>query len=224
MQCPHCLVAFHVYGDEWEQITIELEESAEPGWICEATACPKCHELIVKISRDHSFDKPASWHQERVVYPPGRTRQVPTYGPEIPSSLKGDYYEAVDVLPHSSKSSAALSRRILQSLLEDQGYRQRNLADQIDAVLSEGDPNRILPSGLREIVDAVRNFGNFSAHRITDVTSLQLIDVDPQEAEWCLDIIEALFEHYYVNPAVNARKLSGLNAKLKQAGKPPAKS
>lgn len=34
------------------------------------------------------------------------------------------------------------------------------------------------------IVDAIKNFGNFSAHKITDKTSLQVIEVEPHEAEF----------------------------------------
>ena len=74
-----------------------------------------------------------------------------------------------------------------------------------------------------ETVDAIRNFGNFSAHPINDITSLQVIDVQPQEAEWCLEILEALFEHFYVGPAAAAAKKKALDAKLKGAGKPPSK-
>ena len=72
-------------------------------------------------------------------------------------------------------------------------------------------------------MDAIRNFGNFSAHPITDVTTLQIIDVQPEEAEWCLEIISDLFEHYYVKPAIDSQKLADLNQKLANAGKPPTK-
>ena len=61
------------------------------------------------------------------------------------------------------------------------------------------------------------------AHPITDLTSLQIIDVEPGEAEWCLEIVAGVLDHYYVKPAANAKKLDELNQKLKQAGKPLAK-
>ena len=66
-------------------------------------------------------------------------------------------------------------------------------------------------------MDAVRSFGNFSAHPVNDVTTLQIIDVEPDEAAWCLEIIEALFDHYYVRPAANAEKLANLDQKRKRA-------
>ena len=108
-------------------------------------------------------------------------------------------------------------------MLNEQGYNQRNLYDQIQQVLAERDPNRVLPTGLRSLLEAVRRFGNFSAHPITDLTSLQIIDVEPAEAEWCLGIIDALFDHYYVRPALDKKMLNDLDQKLQQAGINPIK-
>ena len=148
---------------------------------------------------------------------------VRLFGDDVPDSFKADYVEACNVLLVSPKASAALSRRVLQGILKDNGYQSSNLAKQIDAVLAESDPNKVLPQTIRETIDAVRNFGNFAAHPITEVTSLQVIDVEPEEAEWCLEIIEAIFDHYYVTPAKVAEKRKQLNQKLSQTGKPPAK-
>jgi hypothetical protein len=74
------------------------------------------------------------------------------------------------------------------------------------------------------MLDAIRNFGNFSAHPITDQTTLQIIDVDDHEAEYCLDILDALFDHYYVRPEDAKRKRAALDAKLAAAGKPPSRA
>jgi hypothetical protein len=57
---------------------------------------------------------------------------------------------------------------------------------------------------------------------ITDQTTLQVISVEPGEAAWCLDILEEMFDHYYVKPTPAARKAT-LNATLAAAGKPPSK-
>jgi hypothetical protein len=79
------------------------------------------------------------------------------------------------------------------------------------------------PTGLRTTLDLIRNFGNFGAHVINDQTTLQIIDVEDQEAEYCLDVLDALFDHYYVKPAEAKRRKDLLDAKLKSAGKPPSK-
>jgi hypothetical protein len=127
--------------------------------------------------------------------------------------------EACVVLPLSAKASAALARRCLQAVLQENGYKARNLAKQVDRLLKA----KVLPTHIHKNVDAIRNFGNFGAHPINDKTSLQIIDVEPHEADWCLEILEALFDHFYVGPAAAAAKKAALNAKLSAAGKPPTK-
>jgi hypothetical protein len=157
----------------------------------------------MRVYPNHSFRKPVSL--------------------EVSSNIREDYQEACDVLSVSCQASAALSRRCLQAILQQQGYLQRDLSRQIDALLSEPDPLKAIPIGLRQTVDAVRNFGNFSAHRITDQTTLQVIKVEPGEAEWCLDILDEMFDHYYVKPARARERKAILDAKLAAAGKPPSK-
>ena len=101
-----------------------------------------------------------------IVYP-----RFPVRSPiddAVPESLTKDYVEACNVLPISPKASAALSRRVLQAVLNDKGYRSGSLAIQIESVLDESHPNKVLPSPIRTMIDAVRNFGNFAAHPITD--------------------------------------------------------
>jgi hypothetical protein len=153
-----------------------------------------------------------------------RFAQREPLGDGVPEALKTDYLEACEVLPISAKASAALSRRVLQAILREQGYASRDLAQQIDAVLQETHSDKVLPTSLRQNVDVIRKFGNFSAHPVTDATTLQVIDVEPQEAEWCLEIVERLFDHYYVRPAADARRLAEFNKTLQQAGQPPTKS
>jgi len=156
-----------------------------------------------------------------MIYPRGAARgPVPR---EVPDDVKTDYIEACNVLPLSPKASAALSRRCLQVILRNHGYKDRDLSREIQLLLDEPDPTKGIPTTLRTTVDGIRNFGNFSAHPITDITTLQVIDVEPHEAEWCLEIIEEMFEHFYVRPAQAAKRKAALDAKLTAAGKPPSK-
>jgi len=141
----------------------------------------------------------------------------------VPAKVAEGYVEACNVLPISAKASAALSRRCLQSMLPAHNYIDRDLAREIALLLNEADPKKALPHKLRMTVDGIRNFGNFSAHPIDDKTTLQVIDVEDHEAEWCLETIEELFEHFYVGPATAKTMIDNLNAKLAAAGKSPMK-
>ena len=157
--------------------------------------------------------------KEEWVYPNSRRRK--SFGDEVPDNLKNDYFEACDTLLVSPKSSATLSRRVLQVLLHEQGYDNYKLDNQIKALRNEEDPERKLHSSLLRIVDAVRQFGNFSAHQKINVATREIIEVEPEEAEICLEIVEGLFDHYYVRPAVDEKKMNAINEKLQQAGKFP---
>jgi hypothetical protein len=207
MNCPHCGIAFH---ENWRPFGLGIAQ-----WVALADFCPECRRPILELA-------PSPGHNERFRVYPINTFRKPTPN-EVPPHIKEDYEEACRVLPISPKASATLSRRCLQALLREQGYTQKNLIDQITALLGETDPKRYLPSVLHDTVDTIRNFGNFAAHPITDQTTLQLISVEPGEAEWCLDILEELFDHYYVKPIQAAARKVALNATLAAAGKPPSK-
>jgi len=235
MKCPHCTVHFH---DNWSindfarsdgLVVSRTKLRASEFWKYRSAECPNCGDVTIEIAhfrRDEiskdllgkEFVQVGSWCQ---VYPIGASRgPVPS---EVPEGIAEDYIEACNVLPISAKASAALSRRCLQNMLHAHGYKANNLAQEVDLLLKEADPTKSLPGTLRQTVDSIRNFGNFSAHPIDDKTTLQMIDVEPHEAEWCLETIEELFEHFYVGPAIAKAKKAALNAKLAAAGKPAAK-
>jgi hypothetical protein len=220
MDCPHCGKAFH---DHWNSLLIkERTPNDERRWIAAVTTCPACNNSTIKLSEfKQPANGPPSLLNEFIAYPKTTFRKpTPT---EVPPAIKEDYEEACRVLPISHKASAALSRRCLQAILQGQGYMQRDLVRQIDALLNEQDVTKAIPTALRQSVDAIRNFGNFSAHPVTDQTTLQIVEVEPEEAEWCLDILEEMFDHYYVKPAQIAARKAALDAKLAAAGKPRSK-
>ena len=188
------------------------------GWHAVTTPCASCNELIVRIvKRVLTDDGERVVEIDRLVHPPGRSR--PTVDSEaIPQALKEDYLEACEVLEISPKASAVLSRRVLQGILKEQGCDSRNLHQQIIDVLAQDGP-AALPGSLRDTIDVIRHFGNFSAHPITQETTLQLVDVEPDEAEWCLQIVEELFRHYYVEPDRLRKKIGETGAKIEAHGK-----
>ena len=214
MKCPHCAVHFH---DNWVDAWLHYGRNVTD-WRYRMAYCPGCKQGTIELAPHTRDDEAPNWRQ---VHPIGSNRgPVPA---EVPKAIARDYTEACQVLPLSPKASAALSRRCLQSMLHANGYQAKDLAKEIDQLLAEKDPLKALPRSVRETVDAIRNFGNFSAHPIDDKTSLQIIEVEPHEAEWCLEVLEDLFEHFYVGPAAAAAKKAALNAKLNAAGRQPSK-
>ena len=80
-----------------------------------------------------------------------------------------------------------------------------------------------MPTHIAEDLDAIRNIGNFAAHPQKSVNTGVIMPVEPNEAEWNLDVLEMLFDFYYVQPAKSAARRNALNEKLREAGKKPMK-
>lgn len=173
------------------------------------------HEIVK--DRDYFDSVITKITHEEIIYPKFSLRNIE---PEIPDFYKQDYLEACSVLLASPKASAALSRRLLQRvLLETIEIRQSNLAKAIDEFLNLSG----VPSYLSNAIDAVRHVGNFAAHPLKDTHTGEIVDVEPGEAEWLLDVIEALFDFAIVQPQRLEAKRENLNQKLKAVGKPDMK-
>ena len=231
MECPHCAVEFFPHWNtgsikpgsspETEAEEDELFRSGpfvETAWTWSAAKCPACYNPTITIGLV-DVEYPQDPLIQNQAYPQFPSRKFALDA--VPEAFKTDYVEACKVLPASAKASAALSRRILQAILSDQGYTGKDLFQQIDSVFKEESLAKALPLSIRQTIDAVRNLGNLAAHQTTDKSGLQIIDVDHDEAEWCLEIIEALFVHYYDKPSTKDRsRVANLSAKLANANKP----
>lgn len=219
MKCMHCLVAFHT-----NQKTTIIGEDTDGGWAILRLDCPECGKMNLfllncelRTSQSMGYDI-GTVYSATPIRPRGSNR--PPCPPEVPQFIAEDYREACLVLPDSPKASAALSRRCLQNLLREAAkVKHGNLADEIQAVIDKGH----LPSDLIQMIDAVRQIGNFAAHPLKSTSTGEILPVEPQEAEWNLDVLEELFDFYYVRPAIIAKKRAELNEKLKEAGRPPMK-
>jgi hypothetical protein len=175
--------------------------------------CPECGKALIQLAED--ANNTAGSGTPTIVYPRNaNNRPVP---PEVPDPYRQDFLEATEVLALSAKASAALSRRNLQAILRDKAAtKKKDLFDQIDEVVASGK----LPSHIEKGRHAVRNIGNFAAHEIKSTTTGAIVEVEVGEAEWNLDVLESLFDFYFVQPAISAKRTAELNKKLKDAGKP----
>lgn len=219
MKCPHCLVDFHDTARSYP-----LEEDSGGGWGVFVRLCPNCKQNIIHLAQGKIIKHPGgsrsfdAYYNERMIWPRATSRiPIP---PQVPSEFIDDYKEACLVLSDSPKASAALSRRSLQHLLREKaGIKKGDLATEIQQVL---DANS-LPSYIAESLDAVRNTGNFASHPIKCTSTGEIVPVEPGEAEWTLDVLEMLFDFFFVQPDLVQKRRDALNKKLSDAGKPPMK-
>ena len=201
MKCPHCLVAFH---DSW--VLKDIGREPRPGithegfwdvWFALWQICPSCQKGIIILNKKAATNELLTTF---LAYPKTTTRHLP---PEVPDPYRKDFAEACLVLPESAKASAAISRRCLQNLLRDQAnVKPSDLSKEIDEVLS----SNTLPSHLAEAIDGIRNVGNFAAHPLKSQNTGTIMEVEPGEAEWLLDVLEGLFDFYFVQPAILRKK------------------
>lgn len=178
--------------------------------------CPFCRQLhatMVYVARRED-GKPVS--VRRTIFPVDRGRRV--LPPGLPEAIEHEYREAAAIFEISPRASAAMSRRCLQSVLREvAGSTKERLDKAIDEVIGKG----VLPGELARELDAVRVIGNFGAHPMKAEATGVILDVEPGEAEWNLEVLEDLFDFYFKElPARQARR-DALNQKLRDAGRKP---
>jgi hypothetical protein len=218
--CPHCQVAVRLESPSVTsagQNHFQVRTSRYYSMVS-LSQCPNCLREIVCL--DEAEIEPTSGNPKtptlHLLWPLHSAR--PPAPSQVPPEMSQDYLEAAIVLELSPKASAALSRRCLQAVLrEAANTKAKELNDQILEVI----PN--LPSRIAQNLDAIRVVGNFAAHPLKSQVTGAIIEVEPGEAEWNLDVLDALFDYYYVRPEIERKKREDLNRKLQEAGKPPLK-
>jgi len=222
MKCPHCLVEFHPRAEEKD-----IGDDVNGLWKITKYNCPNpsCKQIILFL-KNHEGEIDVISNRltltgeikTTLIHPRGISRAP--LSTEVPNEFTKDYKEACLVLSDSPKASAALSRRCLQNILRGVAkVKHANLSDEIQQVMD----SKTLPSHLSESIDAIRNIGNFAAHPIKSEKVGEIIDVEPGEAEWSLDVLEVLFDFYFVQPAKLKAKREALDKKLKETRKPKMK-
>ncbi len=220
MNCHYCDIAIH---SKWKNIgsiraaandkNFSVVSGIPNNWSVEALECPACWRTMFRINHP----KGARPYEVAFIYPLRPERRV---NEAVIEPYRSEYLEASAALSVSLKASAALSRRCLQTLLRQKGgFEQKDLIDQIDAAVNSHN----FSSDLAASMDAIRHVGNFAAHPVKNKNTGEITEVEPGEAEWLLETLEQLFDHYFVKPKQLADRQAALNAKLKAAGKPEIK-
>lgn len=220
MICPHCRIAFH---ENWSLVTnsaICFDKKTATG--IEYDICPECNEPVIKVISGPVEDEDFSTDEnneliltyEKIVYPYSSEIGL---SEDVPEKYKEDFVEALALVNQSPKASAALSRRLLQKLLTEVAkIKGASLSVQIEQFCSRSD----VPSIIAESVDAIRLVGNFAAHPMKDKNTGEIVQVEPGEAEWALDVLRGLFDYFFIQPARVQRRKIDLNNKLQTLGKP----
>lgn len=160
--------------------------------------CPRveCSGLIVSVESGRSSE---------LIWP--KSELPPALDDSVPANVRNDFLEAHAVRHISTKACAAMARRCLQTLLHSRGFKKSNLAQEIDAALPT------MSERLREYIHELRLVGNFSAHEKLDAAGV-VVDVEPAEADWLLELLLVAFDFYFVTPARDAERKAALKAKL----------
>ena len=212
LSCPYCRNHFtSEWLDDEEATWVGKDQRGNHCWV-RSGSCVACERPIVIVSastaqRFNSLSNGAvpagDTAYYSVVFPKTSNRRpVP---PEVPLDFSKDYLEACLILSDSPQASAALSRRCLQHILRERaGVKHSDLYNEISEVINSGS----LPSHIVDVMDTVRDMGNAASHPINNPVTGQIVPVERQDAEWCLEIIEMLHDFYFVLPAQNERRLN----------------
>jgi hypothetical protein len=208
MKCPHCQLGIHASFAGTTAV-----EAGDSKWHLAYMVCPECSQPIIRVLRQSNSIRVGDVLLP--AYP--QTDSMRPVAPEVPNPYRQDFIEACAVLSISPKASAALSRRNLQAIIHDIALvKKKDLNLEIQAIIDSGS----VPTYISESLHAVRHIGNFAAHPIKSTSTGEIVDVELGEAEWNLDALESMFDFYFVQPAITAKRKAELNIKLKDANKP----
>ena len=132
------------------------------------------------------------------LLPHSHAKPFPSY---IPEPILNDYNEACAISDLSPKASATLARRCLQGMIRDYWeITDTTLYKEINAL--EGK----VTEQVWESLNAVREIGNIGAHMEKDINVI--VDVESDEAKILIEMLEILFEEWYIARHERDSKLS----------------
>jgi len=200
MECPHCRAELtakpHVFA---------LGIDQDGTWQVSNTRCPVCDRLIVNLCTKEGCTYPA--------WPVSSTRAL--LSDDVPTDYSDDYHTAEQIIFFSPEASAALSRRSLHIFLATQVRAGHGgLADQIRQATLAPD----LPAYLKQALSKLAAIAKLETDSPKSLHPEALSAVEPGEAEWLLDVLQSLYDLYFVEPARMQRKQDA----LEESVAPPA--
>lgn len=161
--------------------------------LVELFLCPYCQktQFIVR-ALGNEFD---TFKKVIMEYPLGNYKN---YNDDVvPKQIKEDYEEACSIVSLSPKSSATLSRRIIESILTDFfSLKDGRLVDKIRSLNNSQNKFRNAPDIIEELT-SIRKLGNISAHFNNDKNVIpKKMSVD--EAKTMLKAVEYIIDDTYI--------------------------
>ena len=181
-----------------------------------------CKELTLSFSLNRGeYDAVHNWHLTEDVHhswsllPESSAKPQPHY---IPMPIVENYNQACRIRNLSANASATMSRRCLQGMIRDFcEISKPTLAKEINTLRVQVDEGKG-PLGVSHdttvAIDHVRSIGNIGAHMENDINLI--LDVEPDEAQALIDLIEILFEEWYVAKHVREGKLKKLGVVMEK--------
>lgn len=209
--CPYCNSKTTINNDNYKESDDKMTIKNSMGYrllrnkwiVCPNEDCKKI--TLITVLCDYFYSDLHSEWQTKVLQnwrllPNSYAKPFPEY---IPAVLRQDYEEAAIILELSPKASATLSRRCLQGIIRDfWKVSKSRLIDEITAIEDKVDPLTW------QSIDSVRKVGNIGAHMEKDINVI--VDVEPKEAYLLLQLIELLFEEWYIHRHERELKLKAI--------------
>ena len=235
-KCPYCGHAQVVTERTSDQtdflINNTLSKYGRIGGRVESIVCSngECKEITLLFSlRSLAYRDELRWFLTDHVYhswpllPESSAKPQPDY---ISKPIVENYYQACRIRDLSANASAAMSRRCLQGMIRDFcKISEGTLAKEIEILKRQVEQGKA-PLGVQhdtlEAIDYVRRIGRIGAHMEKDINLI--LDVEPEEAQALIDLIELLFEEWYVAKHQRENRLKKLGIVLEDKNEKKAQA
>lgn len=220
--CPYCghaqIVTNSTFDDTKFYIRNSLSRHGQIGGRATSIVCSNgdCKEITLRFSlnsaaRDYvgnvdiTDEAIHSWS----LLPESSAKPQPDF---IPKPIVENYNQACRIRDLSANASAAMSRRCLQGMIRDFcKIAKGTLAKEIETLkvqVEQGKGPKGVNNDTLDAIDHVRRIGRIGAHMEKDINLI--IDVEPDEAQALINLIELLFEEWYVAKHEREKKLEKL--------------
>ncbi len=194
--CPHCNTVINLTSDS-KTFMPENSKFGDPMILITVGFCLECHSPIVFMTPGTITSNKGNPYGNTIQLFPSNAalRKLSPYVPEI---YARNFHEAEKVLPISPKSSATLSRYLLQMILHERlNIKKKTLEEE----LKELEAQREVPSTLLAALQVMRKVANFGAHPKKSTNTAEIVEIEPNEAEIMLDLLIEVFDFAFVKPA-----------------------